>query len=122
MRYDDVASGATGKLNFSHKLLERKHALDVVRPYCGPSVGVEFGTSDEVLDVASLYGHLRSHIVKALINEASALQEITDFSTHQKDICEALLIILASARNYGVSFSQHALLAKDTVMLNKKKL
>lgn len=73
------------------------------------------GTSDEVLDVVSLSGPLRSHILKALIHEASPLQEIIDSSTHQKAMCEVLIMLLAFvACNNGVSLSYHALLAEDT--------
>lgn len=74
LRGGNVVVVVPEKPNFSHKIFEGKHAPDIVRPSCGSYVGVELGTDDEVLDVAPLYGHVRS--------------EIIDISTRWKAMCE----------------------------------
>lgn len=71
---DDVVGAVPKKLNFGPMLFEGKHAFDIVRPSCGPSVRVKLDTSDGVLDVASMSGHLRRHVMKALIHGGSVLK------------------------------------------------
>lgn len=119
MRADNVVGVVHGKLNFSHKLFEGKYAVDTVMPSYGPSIGVELGTSYEILDVTLLSGPMLSLVLKSLIHEARALQEIIDTSSRRKATCEELMA--PTARNTGASSSLHAPHIEDTNAALKKK-
>lgn len=48
-----------------------------------------------MLHVKTMYGPVRNHILKELIDEAKVLQEIIITSTMRKGVCESLLKMLS---------------------------
>lgn len=59
-----------------------------------------------MLDMPSISGLVRSHILKELIHEANALQEIISMSTTRKNVCEGIIKML-SPQSIGASLTQH---------------
>ena len=68
-----------------------------------------FGSGTDTIVVAHMSGFVQSDILRALIHEVSALQEIIDTSTHRKAEYEGLIKTMTiSVRTDGAFTSQHA--------------
>lgn len=69
-------------LNFNYNFFARKHVLDIYLPNI-PTVD-KADTVKYMLGVPPLFGLVRIHILKTLIHEAKALEEIISISTPRK--------------------------------------
>lgn len=93
-------------MNFIYKLFTKKHVLIIVLPnipYCDeydPAGG------ENVLDVPPIYGNVRSHLLKVLIQEYKVIQEIVATSTTRNGMVKGLIQMLnpkdASTSSYQV--------------------
>lgn len=78
-------------LNFCYKLFVGKHGTNIAIPIISPIDETSLGFDEEILDVSPLSGPVRSNILKSLIHEEKALQEVMATYTTRKNVCEGII-------------------------------
>lgn len=71
-------------LNFNYKLFVRKHVIDIIIHIVDSIDQSGLGIDEDMLDVTHLFGNVRSHILKVLMHEVKAIQEIIVMYTARK--------------------------------------
>lgn len=71
-------------LNFNYKLFVRKHVIDIIIHIVDSIDQPGLGIDEDMLDVTHLSGNVRSHILKVLMHEVKAIQEIIVMYTARK--------------------------------------
>lgn len=72
-----------------------KHFYDITLPKVPTINKSGLVVDEEMFDATPLFRPVRSHIRKALMNEAKSLQEIVSMFTARKSFCEGLIRIFS---------------------------
>lgn len=75
-------------LNFSYMWFVGKHVPNIVLPNIPNFDESDLNTGENVLDVPPMSGPIRSHLLKFIMQESKAWQEIVDTSTTIKGVVE----------------------------------
>lgn len=100
-------------MNFNYKLFAGKHVIDIVLPNILNSDESNIAIGENMIDVFPMLRPIRNHILKVLMQEANALQEIIVTSTNRKGVV-GCLIQMQNPKIAVASFSQ-------TIVLNNEK-
>lgn len=79
--------------NFNYKFLVGKHVPDISHP--NVSIIDKVDLVEDMLEVAPLFGIVRSHVLNTLIHESKTLQEIISTSSARKEVCEGIINMLS---------------------------
>lgn len=96
-------------LKFNYNLFVGKHVDDIVIHTVDDIDETNLGIDDNMLYVAPLSRLVRSHILKVLIHEVKALQEIIDTSIARKSVREGIIKML-SPQSVGDSSTHFVIL------------